>query len=140
MADSKKSRGRQEQKAVESDAASLSESEVEVSLICLRYFRGDWDMYLDYLQGTRVTADQRRRDLPLVEALRDRDRRTEFLTAFLEDEVMTIAQRLSFDGLLKLWEHGLELDPESEPFPEFRGENDSLDAAEPGHDRPPTLH
>ncbi len=140
MAASKKSRDHLDQAPPGADESSLSEAEIEVSLICLRYFRGDWDMYLDYLQGTRVTADQRRRDLPLVEALRDRDRRTEYLTMFLEDEVMAIAQRLGFDALLKLWEHGLELDPESEPFPEFRGENEPDDHADPGGERPATLH
>lgn len=140
MADSKKPRKRPDQPAAGPDEPSLNDSEIEVSLICLRYFRGDWDMYLDYLQGTRVTADQRRRDLPLVEALRDRDRRTEYLTVFLEDEVVAIAQRLGFDGLLKLWEHGLELDPESEPFPEFRGEVEPHDHVDAGGERPPTLH
>lgn len=141
MADSKKPRGRRDEASAGADESTLSDAEVEVSLICLRYFRGDWDMYLDYLQGTRVTAEQRRRDQPLVEALRDRDRRTEYLTTFLEDELVAIAQRLGFDGLLKLWEHGLELDPDSEPFPEFRGESEPLDAgAEHGGDRPSTLH
>ena len=120
------------------DEFDLSESEVEIALICLRYFRGDWDMYLDYLQGPRVTADQRRRDLPLVESLRDRDRRTEFLTAFLEDEVVALAQRLGFDQLLRIWEHALELDPQSEPFPEFRGEAEGEDDG--GDDTPTTLH
>jgi hypothetical protein len=121
-------------------AAPLSELEVEVSLVCLRYFRGDWDMYLDYLQGTRVTSAQRIHEIPVVESLRDRDRRLEYLTTFLEDEVVSLAQRLSFDHLLKLWEHALELDPESEPFPEFRGEavDENGDAVE--GDSPSTLH
>ena len=141
MADSKKSRGQLDGPGAGADAAALSDAEIEVSLICLRYFRGDWDMYLDYLQGTRVTTDQRRRDLPLVESLRDRDRRTEYLTAFLEDELVAIAQRLGFEGLLKLWEHGLELDPESEPFPEFRGDPEGLDVGADGvGERPSTLH
>jgi hypothetical protein len=139
MADSKKSTDRLDNEPG-GDGASLSESEVEVSLICLRYFRGDWNMYIDYLQGSRVTDDQRRRDLPIVEQLRDRDRRTEYLTAYLEDEVVALAQRLGFDGLLRIWEHCLELDPESEPFPEFRGETESLEAGESGDDAPPTLH
>lgn len=121
------------------DPVNLTESEVEVSLICLRYFRGDWDMYLDYLQGQRVTADQRRRDLPLVERLRDQDRRTEYLTVFLEDEVMALAQRLGFDQLLKIWERCLELDPESEPFPEYRTEPEPLEAVD-AEDAPPTMH
>jgi len=123
-----------------SDDFDLTDSEVEISLICLRYFRGDWDMYLDYLQGPRVTGDQRRRDLPLVEALRDRDRRTEYLTAFLEDEVVAVSQRLDFDQLLRIWEHALELDPSAEPFPEFRGEASSLDSEDGGDETPPTLH
>ncbi|MBD3220106.1 hypothetical protein GF314_02600, partial [bacterium] len=130
MADGKKS---PEQPSSGEGPLNLSESEVEVSLICLRYFRGDWDMYLDYLQGPRVTADQRRRDMPLVEDLRDRDRRTGYLTVFVEDEIVAMAQRLGFDQLLRIWEHCLELDPESEPFPEFRGggeaaEGDAEDA------------
>ncbi len=120
------------------DGFDLSDAEVEIALICLRYFRGDWDMYLDYLQGPRVTVDQRRRDLPLVEQLRDRDRRTEFLTTFLEDEIVALAQRLGFDQLLRIWEHALELDPQSEPFPEFRGEAAAED--EPADEPPPTLH
>ena len=118
---------------------ALTESEVEVSLICLRYFRGDWDLYLDYLQGPRVTDDQRRRDMPLVERLRERDRRTEYLTVFLEDEVMALAQRLGFDQLLKIWERCLELDPESEPFPEYRTEPQPLEAVD-AEDAPPTMH
>ena len=118
----------------------LSDAEIEVSLICLRYFRGDWDMYLDYLQGPRVTADQRQRDLPLVEGLRDRDSRTEYLTAFVEDEVTVMAQRLDFDRLLKIWEHMLELDPESEPFPEFRDDQSGSEGDESADDVPPTLH
>ncbi len=120
------------------DEFDLTASEVEIALICLRFFRGDWDMYLDYLQGSRVTPEQRRRDLPLVESLRDRDRRTEFLTAFLEDEVVALAQRLGFDQLLRIWEHALELDPESEPFPEFHGEGAAEDDG--GDDAPTTLH
>ena len=120
------------------DEFDLSDAEVEIALICLRYFRGDWDLYLDYLQGSRVTVDQRRRDLPLVEQLRDRDRRTEFLTSFLEDEIVALAQRLGFDQLLKIWEHALELDPQSEPFPEFRGEAAHDD--EGTEDPPATLH
>jgi len=51
----------------ETEAPPLSELEVELSLICLKYFRGDWDMYLDYLQGPRVTDSQRRREIPLVD-------------------------------------------------------------------------
>ena len=140
MADGKDPRDRFGNEAPGDDAPSLNDSEVEISLICLRYFRGDWDLYLDYLQGPRVTSEQRRRDLPLVEQLRDRDRRTEYLTAFVEDEVMAMGQRMGFEQLLKIWEHCLELDPESEPFPEFRSESEPLDGAEPGDDAPRTLH
>ncbi len=140
MAGSKKPHDRFDEEPPGDDAISLNESEVEVSLICLRYFRGDWDMYLDYLQGSRVTADQRRRDIPLVEQLRDRDRRTEYLTAFVEDEVVALAGRLHFDGLLKIWERCLELDPESEPFPEFQGETESLEGGDAGDETSPTLH
>lgn len=136
MTDPKKTRDRD---AASGAPGDLSDAEVEVSLICLRYFRGDWDMYLDYLQGSRVTDDQRRRDVPLVEQLRDRDRRTEYLTLFLEDEIVGLAQRLAFDQLLRIWEHCLELDPESEPFPEFRGESGPTDGAD-GDEAPPTMH
>lgn len=140
MADGKDPRNRTENEIPGEEALSLNDSEVEISLICLRYFRGDWDMYLDYLQGPRVTSQQRRRDLPLVEQLRDRDRRTEYLTAFVEDEVIAACQRLGFEQLLRIWEHCLELDPDSEPFPEFRGEGEALEGGEPGDDAPPTLH
>jgi len=120
---------------------ALSDVEVEISLICLRYFRGDWDLYLDFLQGPRVTPEQRLQEIPLVESLRDRDRRTEYLTTFLEDEVVGVAQRLSFDDLLKIWEHSLELDPEAEPFPEHRGEDAGEDEdGPPRSPSPPTLH
>jgi hypothetical protein len=139
MTDSKKPRNLPDKNASGPDEPTLSDAEIEISLICLRCFRGDWDMYLDFLQGSRVTIDQRRRDLPLVEALRDRDRRTEYLTVFLEDEVMAIVQRLGFDALLKLWEHGLELDPESEPFPAFVGEPEEDGSHNTGAS-PPTLH
>lgn len=100
----------------DAQAASLSEQEVEISLICLKYFRGDWDMYLDFLQGPRVTDVQRRKELPLVESLRDRDRRTDYLTYFLEDEVVNIAQKLPFLDLLRVWEECIFLHPESDPF------------------------
>jgi hypothetical protein len=139
MADGKDQRNRFDNESQNDEALNLNDAEVEISLICLRYFRGDWDMYLDYLQGPRVTPEQRRRDLPLVERLRDRDRRTEYLTAFVEDEVMAVCQRLGFDQLLRIWEHCLELDPESEPFPEYRGEGEAGDG-ERADDAPPTLH
>jgi len=141
MADnSKKTRKRRDLDSPGGDDLNLSENEVEVSLICLRYFRGDWDMYLDYLQGSRVTPEQRRRDLPLVEQLRDRDRRTEYLTTFLEDELAALAQHLGFDGLIKIWEHALELDPQSEPFADFKGGAEPAEAGESVDETPPTLH
>jgi len=141
MADnSKKTRNRRDLESSGGDELNLSESEVEVSLICLRYFRGDWDMYLDYLQGSRVTLEQRRRDLPMVELLRDRDRRTEYLTAFLEDELGALAQHLGFDGLIKIWEHALELDPESEPFADYKAGAEAGDGGQPTDEAPPTLH
>ena len=140
MADDKNPRKHHDAEPPGDDTLDLSDAEVEVCLICLRFFRGDWDMYLDYLQGQRVTPEQRRRDLPLVEQLRNRDRRTEYLTAFVEDEVVAMCERLGFDQLLRIWEHCLDLDPESEPFPEFRGESEVLEGGEHGDDGPPTLH
>jgi hypothetical protein len=126
-----------------SDAATppLSELEVELSLICLKYFRGDWDMYLDYLQGPRVTDAQRRREIPLVERLRDRDRRTEYLSYFLEDEVVSIAQKLSFADLLRVWETCVVLHPDSDPFPDDAPTSDeSTETGEGDAETPPTLH
>lgn len=142
MAKSKKSLQGESAQSVSKDEGGepLSDLEIEVSLVCLRYFRGDWDMYLDYLQGPRVVPEQRMREIPLVESLRDRDRRTEYLTTFLEDEVVAIAQRLEFDNLLKIWEHSLELDPQSEPFPEFRSDAPRDEAEPADRQTPPTMH
>jgi hypothetical protein len=125
----------------ESGAPELSELEVELSLICLKYFRGDWDMYLDYLQGPRVTDGQRRRELPLVERLRDRDRRTDYLTYFLEDEVVAVVQKLAFSELHRVWEECLVLYPDADPFgDEARAEDDARGQADSARDVPPTLH
>jgi hypothetical protein len=123
------------------DAPQLSELEVELSLICLKYFRGDWDMYLDYLQGPRVTDSQRRREIPLVEMLRDRDRRTEYLTYFLEDEILAVIQKLAFADLMRIWEASLVLHPGADPFPEdARREDEDADQGDVARDVPPTMH
>ncbi|MFO7654633.1 MAG: hypothetical protein R6X25_12550 [Candidatus Krumholzibacteriia bacterium] len=150
MSDKKKSAGKKGQGRPETDAEAargdaeappLSELEVELSLICLRYFRGDWDMYLDYLQGSRVTDGQRRREIPLVEQLRDRDRRTEYLTYFLEDEVVSVLQQLEFQELLHLWEESILLHPDSDPFPDDANSDDEESArGESARDLPPTMH
>lgn len=108
-------------------APSLSEQEVEISLVCLRYFRGDWDLYLDFLQGPRVTDRQRSTEIPLVEQLKDRDRRTDYLTFFVEDEVLGVVQKLAFSDLVRVWEHCLILAPEADPFPEQRGHSPEVD-------------
>ena len=94
----------------------LSDLEQEISWICLRYFRGDWDLYLDYLAGPRVAAPQRLRDTPVVERLKDRDRRTDYLAALLEDEVIATVEGLPFDDLYRLWEQSLILNPPADPF------------------------
>ena len=116
----------------------LTDLEEEISLVCLRYFRGEWDLYLDYLGGPRVAAEQRQRELPLVERLKQRDRHTEYLTALLEDEVMATAERLGFDGLYRLWELCLLLNPAADPF----GKGGAPDGeSEPGPGEPPqSLH
>ncbi len=127
----------------QSDAqpSSLSDQEVEISLTCLKYFRGDWDMYLDFLQGPRVTDVQRRKELPLVEQLRDRDRRTDYLTYFLEDEVVTIAQKMPFLDLLRVWEECIFLHPDADPFGEqVRPYADSGGQEDTNGDEPHTLH
>jgi hypothetical protein len=120
---------------------ALSELEVELSLICLKYFRGDWDMYLDYLQGPRVTDSQRRREIPLVEQLRDRDRRTDYLTYFVEDEIVACIQKMSFSELVRIWEECVVLFPEADPFPEdSRASDDAEGNGDSAQDVPPTLH
>lgn len=116
----------------------LSDLEEEVSLICLRYFRGDWDLYLDYLCGPRVSGPQRRREMPVVEKLKIRDRQTEYLTAMLEDEVVAAAERFDFENLFRLWELVLALDPTADPFQKANGTPTEQDFTvdEP----PPSLH
>lgn len=94
----------------------LSELELHISLICLRYFRGNWEQYIDYLSGTRVGAEQRREELPLVEKLREMDTRTGYLEYILLDEVLDSAEHMDFDGLMKLWDLCMLVDPESDPF------------------------
>ena len=119
----------------------LNEIEIELSLICLKYFRGDWDMYLDYLQGPRVTDSQRRREIPLVEQLRDRDRRTDYLTFFVEDEIVACLQKMSFPELIRIWEDCVVLNPEADPFPEDARASDETEGhGESAQDVPPTLH
>jgi hypothetical protein len=139
----KKKKSERAQDSARSDAPlpQLSELEVELSLICLKYFRGDWDMYLDYLQGPRVTDSQRRREIPLVEQLRDRDRRTDYLTYFLEDEVVATIQKLGFNELMRIWEECLLLNPEADPFSEdARSVEDDAAQGDAAQDVPPTLH
>ena len=122
-------------------APQLDDLEVELSLICLKYFRGDWDMHLDYLQGPRVTDSQRRREIPIVEQLRDRDRRTDYLTYFVEDEVVATVQKLSFNELIRIWEECLLLHPEADPFSdEIHPAEDEAGQSDAAQDVPPTLH
>ncbi len=116
----------------------LSDLEEEVSLICLRYFRGDWDLYLDYLCGPRVSGPQRRREMPVVEKLKIRDRQTEYLTAMLEDEVVAAAERFDFENLFRLWELVLALDPSADPFQKANGSPAEQDFA--ADEPPPSLH
>ncbi|MFH1841764.1 MAG: hypothetical protein ABIF77_01020 [bacterium] len=94
----------------------LTDLEEEVSFICLRFFRGDWDLYLDYLTGPRVTDPQRERDLPVVSRLKRRDQQTDYLAAVLEDEVVLSAERFGFEDLYRLWELCLLLDPALDPY------------------------
>ena len=141
MADGKNPRKRMENDPPSDDALNLSDAEVEISLICLRYFRGDWDMYLDYLQGPRVTDSKRRREIPIVEQLRDRDRRTDYLTYFVEDEVVATVQKLSFNELIRIWEECLLLHPDADPFSdEIRPAEDEAGQSDAAQDVPPTLH
>ena len=95
----------------------LTRLEEEISLICLRYFRGDWDLYLDYLTGPRVTTTQRLQEVPVVERLKERDGRNDYLTALLEDEVIATVETLPFAGLFSLWEQCLIFNPDADPFP-----------------------
>jgi hypothetical protein len=100
----------------ENEWPPLSDLEQEISWVCLRFFRGDWDLYLDYLGGTRVSTLQRSREFPLVEQLRERDRHTDYLAAMLEDEIIATAESLPFEDLYRLWEQTLILNPDADPF------------------------
>jgi hypothetical protein len=104
--------------AAEAALQTLSEQEERLCLTCLRYFRGDWDLYLDFLGGVRATEEQRRLDLPLVTRLRERDQRTRFLELMLEDEVVAAAEHMDFEGLLRMWDLAMLLDPDADPFRE----------------------
>ncbi len=122
----------------ESSSSSLTRLEEEISLICLRYFRGDWDLYLDYLAGPRVSSRQRLREVPVVEKLREQDRRTDYLAAILEDEIAATLDNLQFDGLFHLWEQCLILDPEADPFREYEEQRNQSNGTAP--EPPPSLH
>jgi len=122
----------------ETEWSPLSELEQEVSLICLRYFRGDWDLYLDHLAGPRVSSSQRLREASVVERLKERDRRTDFLAAIMEDEIITTVEGLPFDDLYRLWEQSLLLNPDADPF---RDQQDSRREGRFADPEPPTsLH
>jgi len=120
----------------------LTDLEEEVSFICLRFFRGDWDLYLDYLAGPRVTETQRERELPLVSRLKRRDQKTDYLAAVLEDEVVLSAERFAFEELYRLWELCLLLDPALDPYGRQALVSQNPDpGSEPGpDDPPPSLH
>lgn len=125
----------------EDDVRRLTDLEERISLTCLRYFRGDWDLYLDFLAGTRATDEQRRIELPAVEHLRERDERTGYLELLLEDEVVASAEHMDFDGLLHMWEMAILLDPYADPFFEPEGEEPDLGEPDLGGDAPkPRLH
>jgi hypothetical protein len=116
----------------------LTDLEAEVSLVCLRFFRGDWDQYLDYLTGPRGSEVQRRRELPVVQELKERDRLTDYLTASLEDEVAACVERLDFDGLYRLWELCWLLNPNCDPFPS--DQDHPLRPGQPAEEPPTSLH
>ncbi len=122
----------------QSEQPRLSEMESHISLICLRYFRGNWDQYIDYLSGIRVAVNQRREELPLVEKLRDMDMRTGYLENILLDEVLDSVEHIDFDGLMKLWDVCMMLDPESDPFHRPSGEHPDS-APDSDDDHPPRM-
>ncbi len=144
MAKERRQEGHGEDAAWEAaDAAlqTLSELEERLCLTCLRFFRGDWDLYLDFLGGVRATEEQRRLELPVVAKLRERDQRVHFLELMLEDEVVASAEHLDFDGLLRLWDLAMLLDPEADPFYEPRRlEPDLRDADLDDDGEPRSLH
>jgi hypothetical protein len=116
----------------------LTRREEEVSLICLRYFRGDWELYLDYLNGPRVSGPQQLREVPVVERLKERDRHTDFLAALLEEEIILTVESLPFESLYPLWEQCLLLKPEADPFREFEGPREEPE--DPTGEHPPSFH
>jgi hypothetical protein len=122
----------------EQPGTPLTELEEDLSLNCLRYFRGDWDLYLDYLTGPRVSDPQRRKQLPIVERLKERDRRTDFLTAILEDEVVAMAERLEFENLHRVWELCRLLDPA--PAAGAKPSDDPAGPAFPADDPSSSVH
>jgi hypothetical protein len=140
----KKRPERDEKRGVESAEAALnllSEPEERLCLTCLRYFRGDWDLYLDFLAGPRAAEEQRRQELPLVERLKERDQRTGFLELMLEDEVVAAAEHMDFEGLLRMWDLAMLIDPEADPFREPEGAEPDLDDADLGPGAgPPSYH
>ncbi len=106
----------------------LNELEAQLSLICLRFFRGDWDQYLDYLAGSRVGTEQRREEMPMVEKLREMDMRTGYLEELLLDEVQDSVDHINFEGLLRIWDLCMLIDPEADPYP---APETDVQAAEP---------
>ncbi len=122
----------------EENLPDLSQLEERLSLICLRYFRGNWDLYLDYLAGTRVAPDQREEELPLVQKLSEADRRTNFLEEILLDEVQASTEHIDFEGLYRLWEICMLMDPDADPF----HQPEAVDDGGEGQDGwpPPSLH
>jgi hypothetical protein len=122
----------------ESGWPPLTDLEEEVCLFCLRFYHGDWDQYLDYLSGPRVSERQRRRQLPVVARLKERDRRTDFLTAVLEDELITGIEHLDFDGLYRLWDLTLLLNPAADPFD--KAEQSPAGSGTPSEEPPASLH
>ena len=115
----------------------LDQLEERLCLICLRYFRGNWDLYQDYLAGPRVPPDQRREELPLVQKLSEMDRRTNFLEEILLDEVQASTEHVDFEGLYRLWEICMLMDPEADPFhqPEAGDEGEGQEGWPP-----PSMH
>ncbi len=126
---------REARRDVESAEAALNlltEVEERLSLTCLRWFRGDWDLFLDFLAGPRVSEEQRRTDLPVVARLKERDERTGFLELMLEDEVVAAAEHMDFEGLLRMWDLAMLLDPHADPFHEPPGGEPDLGEPETG--------
>jgi len=123
---------REDLESAEAALNLLTEPEERLSLTCLRWFRGDWDLYLDYLAGPRASEEQRRAELPVVARLKERDERTGFLELMLEDEVVAAAEHLDFEGLLRMWDLAMLLDPFADPFHEPERRDTDLGEAEGG--------